>query len=203
MMKAYKKTSITALLCILLAGCYVPVRFDAEVVVDNRGFYEMYFAGYMADTTLYSGLRDGKIVGLEERNKVASIQADLEREAATKKFKYIKDGFFELNWERKGDLLDVGNVSFIRRNQEIISLKYVPDTGLITMRGRSLSDVNKQRLIDMGLNWEGEIRFITNLRVVGSNATGSRPHKPRPGFTEYFWTLTSVQNPTPKIDVTF
>ena len=102
------------------------------MVVTKRGLYEMFFAGYMADTDLYDGLRQGKILPIAERKKVARIETDLTRDSATKKFKYIKRGFFELNWEKKGDLLRVRNVTFIRRNEEILTVSYVEETGEIT-----------------------------------------------------------------------
>lgn len=203
MMKAPTRLGAFVLLAMALNGCYVPVRFDAEVVVTKRGLYEMFFAGYMADTDLYDGLRQGKISPIAERKKVARIETDLTRDSATKKFKYIKRGFFELNWEKKGDLLRVRNVTFIRRNEEILTVSYVEETGEITMRGKSISKANARKLLDIGLNSEGEIRFVTDLRVISSNATGKRPHKARPGYTEYFWTIKKLGDSAPKIVATF
>lgn len=203
MKKRFLQIPLVVVVACLLSSCYIPIRYDAEVVVDRRGYYEMFFSGYMAETDLYQGLRDGKIFPAGEQEKVAQMETDLTRDSATKVFKYIKQGFFELNWEKKGDLLKVGAVIFLRRNEDILSLKYVAKTGLVTLMGKSLSKTNIQRLKDIGLNSEGEIRFITNLKVVSSNATGSRPHEPRPGFTEYFWTIKQLGGPAPKIEAAF
>lgn len=40
-----------------LAGCYLPIRFDAEIEITRNGYYEIFFDGYVTEVTLFDALR--------------------------------------------------------------------------------------------------------------------------------------------------
>ena len=98
-------------------GCYVPVRFDAEVVVINAAFMKCSSLATWPIRTFttvcakanFTNRRTEK--GRANRNGFDPRQRDQE-------IQIYQAGLFELNWEKKGDLLRVGNVTFIRRNEE-------------------------------------------------------------------------------------
>ena len=128
------KIAAVALLTVLLAGCYLPIKFDAEVEITHTGYYSVVFDGYLVSIPLILGLRDGSISPLEENEKVASTLNDFKRDSAVKEAKYFKQGRFKVNWQRKGDLLRARMVTFLRRNELILIVKYVKETGLITVQ---------------------------------------------------------------------
>ncbi len=55
---------------LLLTGCYLPVRFDAEIEITRYGTYNLIFDGYMVSVPLYDGLRKNDIKTAEEKEKV-------------------------------------------------------------------------------------------------------------------------------------
>ncbi len=198
---AIKPLLITALAlvvtAIILGGCYMPARFDAEIEITRHGFYNIIFDGYLVSVPLYDGLRKGKISADEEKAKAANLKTDLTRDSAVKEFQYIKQGHFKVHWEKKGDLLRIKMVTFLRRNVNIISLKYVRTTGQITMAGTAVAPSQAKRLVAMGLNIVGEVRLKTDANVVQHNATKVKKTKKRSKL--YIWKLKSIFDPSPNL----
>lgn len=189
-----------AVIAFALAGCYLPVRFDAEIEIDRKGYYSMIFDGYMVWVPLYEDIRSGKLSPDQEKAKVERIKTDITRDSAATEFKYIKKGHFKLHWEKKGDLLRTKAVTFLRRNERIFSLKYVKQTGRITVEGRQISKENIAKLAQAGLSTQGELRVITNAGVLDHNANEVRKGKgPHQGKKIYVWKVTGFQDPKPKL----
>ncbi|HEY9163044.1 MAG TPA: hypothetical protein VIN57_00435 [Magnetovibrio sp.] len=183
---------------LLLASCYLPVRFDSEITVDRQGYYDLKFDGYMAEVGLYQGLVEGKISPEEEKEKVAVIQRDFERDADTKEFAYFREGHFKIRWERAGDILQSKTVTFVRRNELILQLKYVANSGYIVLEGKSIAKQNRDRLAKSGLNMQGQIRVKTDMPVKSSNATSSKKDPKDPRFTWLVWDIASIHSPSPR-----
>ncbi len=59
----------------------------------------------------------------------------------------------------------------MRRNESIIIVKYVKETGLITVQTNPIAKSTAQRLLDNGLSMQGQLRVKTALQVVDHNAT--------------------------------
>lgn len=186
---------------ILMSGCYLPARFDAEVELSRTGFYSVDFTGYLAKVQLYADLKEGKLTPAQEKERVAILERDFKRDGATEEFSYFKQGHFKVHWQKKGDLIKAGSVVVFRRNENILSLTYGRETGLITIRGKYIRPVDADRLRDMGLWMEGEFRVKTDAKVVNHNATkvirGIGGDK-----DTYVWTIKGPYDPAPKIDMT-
>ena len=52
------RIAATMVLTALLAGCYLPIRFDAEIEVTRNGYYSVVFDGYLVSVPLFRGLRE-------------------------------------------------------------------------------------------------------------------------------------------------
>ena len=50
-----------------LGGCYMPIRFDAEIAIHRTGHYEMLFDGYLAKVELYKYMKERKIDSGEDK----------------------------------------------------------------------------------------------------------------------------------------
>lgn len=198
--------AVLSLIAVLsLGSCYLPIRFDAEVQVDRRGFYSMIFDGYVAYVPLYQDIVQKKVIpgSAEEKRRVANIKTDITRDSEVTEFTYYKEGIFKVHWERKGDLLQVGMVTFIRRNNAIVSLKYVKTSGLITLSAGGLSQVQRKQVLDAGLNVTGQLRLYTDARVGAQNASFVKDAPERgPGMKLYVWDLKSVMDPSPHLVLT-
>ena len=51
-----------------LTGCYLPVRFDAEVEISRHGNYKMFFDGYIARIELFDSFNEFT-TSLDEENE--------------------------------------------------------------------------------------------------------------------------------------
>ncbi len=184
-----------AFLAVALGGCYLPLRFDAEVKIMRGGYYEMDYDGYLVWVPLYEGLRTGKISPAEEEEKVARLMVDLTRDTAITDTRYFKLGRFRVRWKKSGDLLRAKSVTFLRRNETFIGIKYVKTTGLITLRGAGIGKSALKRLAAMGLDTEGELRVKTDLPIVEHNATTVTGGQQK----ILTWKVKSLFDPPPKL----
>ena len=107
-----RSLALPVVLSAFLGGCYIPIRFDAEIEIHRTGHYDFIFDGYLASVELYKGLREGKISPAEEEKKKEIIRIDFTRDTSVKEFKYFEKGHFKVNWHRNGDLIRSKSVSF-------------------------------------------------------------------------------------------
>ncbi|PHS79136.1 MAG: hypothetical protein COB59_03555 [Rhodospirillaceae bacterium] len=195
---AIAKTGALIVLAMTVSSCYLPVKFDAEIEVNRAGYYTMLFDGYLVDLTLFNKLASGKMTPAEEKEKVAIIKTDLLRDSKTKEFKYFGKGHFKVNWKGEGDLLDAKMVTFIRTSEVIFQLKYVANSGLIVFETKSISKDNRKRIVQMGLNMEGQIRFKTDMPIKDHNATYTKKDPKDKRFTWLVWDVKSVLQARPR-----
>lgn len=198
--------SVTRVLAVMLAfvgisGCYLPVYFDAEVELDRTGYYTMIFDGYMTRVQLFKDLKEGKIDRAEEMRQVERIKTDFERDSSTTEFKYHKDGVFKVHWEKSGDMLRAKSVTFFRRNENILSLRYLKEQGVIILEGAAISTSNAKRLKEIGLaGMEGQLRVKTTAAIRAHNAAKEKKGK-EPRQKVLVWNLRSVYDPKPYLMV--
>lgn len=196
-MKKLKILLLSALLFAPLSGCYVPASFDAEIEIDRTGFYKFKFDGYMAEVNLFNKVVKDFISPAEEAERVARLKTDLMRDSATKSFEYFKKGHFKILWEKQGDLLKSKMVTFLRRNENLISISYVKSKALVSIQGTSLSQVNAQRMVDSGLGLRGSLKVTTDAKVISHNATKVKKGEGRKKI--YYWIIESPFDPSPKL----
>ena len=187
---------------LVVTGCYMPIRFDAEIDISRGGYYEFYFDGYLAKVQLYQGLKDGEISREEEDEKVKIIRDDFTRDPATQSFEYFKQGHFKVNYQRSGDLIKTKTMTFYRRNEYILGLAYNSQTGQISMLGKSLKRDIKDRLRASGLDSSGELRLFTDGLVTSHNATTVKPFPSKgPDYKLYTWKIQNLLAPTPALKI--
>jgi len=197
MMNKLKVLLLAALLIVPLGGCYVPASFDAEIEVGRTGFYKIKFDGYMAEVNLFNKVVRDKISPTEEKERVGRLKSDLMRDSATKEFEYLEKGHFRIVWEKQGDILKSKMVSFLRRNENLISISYVKKRALVSIQGTPISKINAQRMVDSGLGLRGSLKITTDAKVISHNATKVKDGEGRKKI--YFWIIESPFDPSPKL----
>lgn len=183
-----------------LAACYLPVRFDAEIDLSKRGYYELLFDGYLVWVPFYDKLKKGEIQALRENEEAQKIIDDLTRDSATKEAKYFKNGVFKVNWQKSGDLFRDPMITFVRRNATLFSISYSKENQQVTMRGTMVKEVDAKRLTEMGLGIQGELRVKTDGQVLEHNATKeSKISEDGRQKSLYVWKIASLSERAPKL----
>ena len=196
--RLFAKACALSAMALVVSSCYLPARFDTEIELDRQGYYDIKFDGYLADVGLFQGLREGTISEAEETEKIGVIERDFLRDSNTTAFEYFREGHFKLNWERKGDLIEARTVTFIRRNELILQLKYMEKSGHVVLEGKSITKENRQRLYDMGLDMKGQIRLKTDMPIKSDNATSKKKDSNTPRFTWLVWDIANIMSPRPR-----
>ena len=192
------RPALLLLLTLLLAGCYLPASFDAELELSRTGLYKMSFDGYIVELTLYKEIREKKIDKKTEQEKIARVIRDFKRDSSTKSVSHFGKGAFHVKWSKGGDIIRSRQVTFFRRNENMLSITYNKNTAVITLAGRYIKKQDAQRLQAMGLDVEGVIRIKTDAKVISEN---SQKKTVKDGVTTYGWRLNSVFDRAPKMVV--
>jgi len=193
--------ALSVLLSVFLSGCYIPIRFDAEIEIHRTGAFDMKFDGYLAKVELYKAIRERKIGPAEERKQAEMIKNDFARDPSVKEYKYFKKGHFKVKWHRNGDLIQSKSVSFFNSTSEyIIGIRYNKKNRRITMTTKSVKKSAKKQLQDIGLDWSGKIRIFTDAKVLSHNATSVKKNKRLGGrFMTYAWDIKNIFAPTSEL----
>jgi hypothetical protein len=200
-MPILKSLAVAVVLSVFLSGCYIPIRFDAEIEIHRTGAYDMKFDGYLAKVELYKAIRERKIGPAEEKKQAEMIKADFARDPSAKEYKYFKKGHFKVNWHRNGDLIRNKSVSFFNSTSEyIIGIRYNKKNRRITMTTKSVKKSARKQLREIGLDWSGKIRVFTDAKVLSHNATSVKKNKRLGGrFMTYSWDIKNNLAPTSKL----
>ncbi len=196
-----KPLALTVFLVAVLGGCYLPIRYDAEIEIHRTGHYDFKFDGYLARVELFEGLKEGTIGPEKEKRMIEQIKTDFGRDPSVKEFKYLKMGHFKVNWQRAGDLIKIKSVSFFNSTSEyLLGIRYNYKTRRITMSGKSIKRAAKKELDEMGLGSRGQIRIFTDAKVISHNATKVEKNKRLGGrFKSYIWDIKNIYAPTPSL----
>ncbi len=193
--RVFLASLLMALFAVFLSSCYLPVRFDTEITLNRFGIYDIKFDGYMAETDLYEEIRSGKILPIDENERVTKIRNDLTRESATQSVQYFGKGIFKLNWHKSGDLLKYSSIMFLRRNNMIFTLAYEKDRNRFSFTGAKHGKNAVKKMLESGLGTEGQIRFFAKSKAIDHNATRTADAGER--GTVYIWDVRSPADPAP------
>ena len=200
-MRSLLKRTRSALLLVTLmglSGCYLPASFDAELELSRTGLYKMSFDGFIVSTGLYNDIRENKIDKAAAEEKVTVVLRDFKRDSSTKSVSHFGKGAFKVAWSKNGDIIRSRQVTFFRRNENMLSISYNKNTGRIALAGRYISKKNGDRIQAMGLDVKGVIRIKTDAKVLSHNAQKTFKEG---AVTVYFWELKSVYDKAPKMEV--
>lgn len=195
--KIFKSSLIFVIIIISVSSCYIPASFDAEIRINRDGMYHLIFDGYLVESNLFNKLVKDKISIEEENKRVNLLKRDLVRDSSTKFFGYFKMGHFRIRWENEGNILRTKTLTFLRRNENILSISYNKIRSMVSVQGTQLSRTHAQRIVDMGLGLQGSLRVITNADVKSHNATSVK--KAESGYKIYSWILKSPFDLSPSL----
>ncbi|MHA1571056.1 MAG: hypothetical protein ACTSWM_04495 [Alphaproteobacteria bacterium] len=180
---------------ILLAACYLPTQFTADIKISRSGDYTVDYVGRIASAPLLTAIRTTNIDPEDERERVDGVLADLGRDSGFKDIKYIGGGIFEVRYHRTGNLERQPAVTFIRNDSQIITITYVRTSGSVTVRGGTVPISAKDRVRALNLNISGVFRVHTLLPVKSHNADVVSQGE----LTTYAWSISGLDGTPPKL----
>jgi hypothetical protein len=160
----------------VLAACYLPNNFKAEVRLGKDGSFALAFYGELVWAPLYRDIQNGKYSSEEIPKQVELIRQDLARDSNFKKIESLGQGRFKVEYEREGRLNASQEVTFVRRNAIIILMRATAD-GRVSINSAAIKPSDAKTIADMGLAMKGQFRIITDGLVKDQNATRSEPYK--------------------------
>jgi hypothetical protein len=195
-----RSLAIAVLAVVALSSCYLPGSFDAEIELSRTGLYKMTFDGYIVDVQLYDDLRQNKLSKQQQEEKIAAVIADFKRDGDTKEVSYFGQGAFKVVWQTSGDITRTSQVTFVRRNENMLSILYSEKEGTITLQTKYIKKQDAERILQMGLNVQGVLRVKTDARIIAHNAQ----RVTKDGLTTiYGFRMTSITDPSPRMKVAF
>jgi len=200
LLRPLRSLAIAVVAVIALSSCYLPGSFDAEIELSRTGLYKMTFDGYIVDVQLYDDLRQNKLSKQQQEDKIAAIIADFKRDGDTKEVSYFGQGAFKVIWQTSGDITRTSQVTFFRRNENMLSILYSEKEGAITLQTKYIKKQDADRILQMGLNVQGVLRVKTDARIIAHNAQ----RVTKDGLTTiYGFRMTSITDPSPRMKVAF
>ena len=192
------RSALLLLFALMLSGGYLPASFDAELELSRTGLYKMSFDGFIVKTGLYNEIRLNKIDKATIEKKIAFVLRDFQRDSSTKSVSHFGKGAFHVKWVKSGDIIRSRQVTFFRRNENMLSITFNKNTGRIGLAGRHIQKRDGERIQAMRLDVKGVIRIKTDAKVLSHNAQKTFKEG---GVTVYGWRLKSVFDRAPKMEV--
>lgn len=181
----------------LLASCYIPDRYEAEIRLTKDGGYGVTFIGQLTYAPLFGQIARGQIDAEKAEANDKMIQEQLKRDTAFKEVTPLGKGRYQVRFDREGRFGGAMQmVNFATRNQAIFRIRTTED-GLIQVNGSGQGQLYADRFEEIGLRSQGLLRIVTDVEVLEHNATFVRA-SPTPGFTQYDWRIRSFRDPPPK-----
>jgi hypothetical protein len=179
---------------LFLTSCYLPLDFEADINIDEKGGYAVRYKGDIIAVTLLSKIGNGKIEGDEIKEQAAIYKRDLARDKGFKTVEHMKLARFKAVYEHQGDIRKQKSFDFIRSNARFFMIKRRKD-GLIEILGDRPQKKYVDGLIARGIDTRGVLRIWTKAKVLSHNAPQFRAGSP----AVYQWNIRSMREPLPSM----
>ena len=179
---------------LLLAGCYLPLDFQADINIDADGRYAVRYKGDIIAVTLLSKISNDKVSRDEIPKQAAIYRRDLMRDSSFKSVEHKKLARYAAVFEHQGDIRKEKSFDFIRLNARFFSI-YRRKDGLIEIIGDRPQKRYVDELIERGIDTRGVLRIWTKAKVLSHNAHQTRDGSP----ALYQWNIRSMREPLPSM----
>ncbi len=196
MRRLVSRGSALILVAGVLVGCYLPTRFDAEIVLAGNGEFSLAYSGGLVNVPLMTGLRDGSIGADQEGERINDVRADLSRDSGFEAIDYIGGGVFQVRYGARSSFLQQRSFNFVRNDSRVLSLKFVAEEQTVTVSGGTVPVSGREQLAQIGFNIQGTLRVVTELPVDDHNADQVIDGAPR---TTYVWNIAGLNGPAPRL----
>ena len=178
----------------LLAGCYLPSDFVADLRITPDGDYNFQYTGQLTYVPLLEKIREGGLSQLETAEQVKTVIADLARDKGFEEISYVDSATFRVRYKRVGNILREKSYTFVRISARLLSMERRAD-GTVVIFGDKPNTADAQRIAATGIVMRGQFRIQTEADVVRHNATEVMEVAP----PVYVWRIDGVEQPSPQL----
>lgn len=177
---------------LLVAGCYLPNDFTADVRITPNGNYRFTYDGRLTYLPLLEKLNKGELSQQESAQQVKAVQEDLTRDRGFEQVTYAGSATFVVRYKRVGNILNEKSFTFVRLNSRLLTLERRQD-GTIAIFGDKPNTEDARRIAAAGIVMRGSLRIQTEAEVTRQNAT--RVVRVAPPV--YIWEIDGVEKASP------
>jgi hypothetical protein len=179
---------------VVLAGCYLPSDFTADLRITPDGNYNFQYTGQLTYLPLLEKLDQGGLSQSETAEQVKAVTEDLARDKGFEEISYVDRASFRVRYKRVGNILTEKTFTFVRINARLLSMERHLD-GTVDIFGDKPNTANAQRIAETGLVMRGQLRIQTEAEVKQQNATQVIEASP----PVYVWRIDGVDKPSPRL----
>jgi len=187
---------LAALALAMLAGCYMPDRFEAGLQIRRDGKYAFTYQGELTSLQLLRRLGMGEFDGDPEafREYVALFERDLRRDSGFREVSYWRQATYRTRYAHEGDLDRDRSFNFVRLNARFLGIKNLGE-GRIELSGSRLPKAYMDALLEGGFDTRGVFRLWTDARVLEHNADAVEGE----GLILYTWRIRTMRQAPPRM----
>ncbi len=182
---------------LVLAACYLPTRFQADVTYNVNGDWSLTFDGTLAYGGLIPGLMPDNPTPAQLAERVKSVTNDMMRDPGFTSVQYLNNGQYQVAYARTGNIYTQTGITFLRTDSRILQISYIKTSNQIWIRGTTVPTAQRKWITDAGLTMQGDVRITTAAPVLEHNATSTR--SAANGATTYIWAIRGVDAPGAKL----
>lgn len=174
-------------IAVLLAGCWIPEKFSARVLINEDGSYSFAYDGILTLGLALEAAKDGKLSPKDEA-AFKTVGEQLQRDPGFKKVAYAGNGRYEVLVEQNHKAGE--SMRFVSKEAAIFSVVPKKD-GTVEVSGFKLSEKDMKELRRIGAKVDGYLRVSVakGAEVVKHNADSSP--KLFGLFGDYEWHIKS------------
>lgn len=167
-----KKISVVLLLLLLLitAGCYIPEKFDAKILISKDGSYSFTYDGTLTNWLVLAAAKEKALTAKDEAD-LKKATSELSQIPEFKKVEYQGKGRYKVLVQKAGKKGEPYH--FLSQDLNYISVVPKPD-GTLEVRSFSVSakDLKELKQIDAKIDGKLTVKPPRGMKVVQTNAQG-------------------------------
>ena len=188
-----------SLLCLgLVASCFVPDQYEAEIRLSKDGSYGVTYIGILTWAPLYGQIARKEIDPEKVKENEKMFYEQLKRDDGFKQVENLGRGRFRVRYERTGRFAGSHQmVTFVSRQEPIFRI-LTTEKNTVEVNGSGQAKMYAKKLEEVGLKTQGLLRVVTDMEVIQTNAQFKRA-SPAPGYTMFDWRFRSFTDTPPRI----
>ncbi len=182
--------AVTVLLTLTLAACFIPEKFNVDIVIKGNEGYHFKYDGTLAFGPLIADLQQGKKENKEEAQELGQEIIQANKEPGYKTFDYKGKGRYKTHFEKEGSFDTPFSFPNLEKS-DFFSIKRL-ENGNIEIKGNELDEKSLADIKKLNISIDGKISVtVKDGEVLETNADS----KPLFGmFGSYGWAIKNFKD---------